>query len=118
MPAPLLFYSGSGASYGAPRPQPLYRCCCQPYMGRKHHSRTDDAAAARTERRLEVEFERNNRRCNCLPWQPHIPGCPEATAPKAPNTKREPKEEPAEPAEPANKRVKVESAEPTSSSKA
>ena len=40
------------------------------------HQRSDLKSLQRESRRLEVEFERTNRRCNCPAWLPHSNHCP------------------------------------------
>ena len=40
------------------------------------HSRSDLKSFQRESRRLEVEFERTNRTCNCPAWLPHSDRCP------------------------------------------
>ena len=40
------------------------------------HQRSDLKSLQRESRRLEVEFERTNRRCNCPAWLPHSNNCP------------------------------------------
>ena len=43
--------------------------------GGKRHTHSEEAQVRRRERRIEVEYERLTRTCDCPPWEPHAPDC-------------------------------------------